>query len=112
MGSSPFSFSFTSTAARYRIPVQPPTKSDKSFSIRYVTIHFLDRIGYLSSVTENAPKSPFFCVNRDPIGYGFRAGERAIRSGLKKRKKSSSNNKKERSKGSFFFLSRKGKSKI
>ena len=60
----------------------PPTKSDKNLSIRYVTIHFLDRVEHLS-VTETAPKSPFVCVNRDPIGYSFRAGGRAIRSGLK-----------------------------
>ena len=33
----------------------------------------------LRSVTEIAPKSPFLCVNRSPIQYGFRAGAKAIR---------------------------------
>ena len=31
------------------------------------------------SVTEIAPKSPFLCVNRSLIRYGFRAGARTIR---------------------------------
>ena len=33
----------------------------------------------LRSVTEIAPKTPFLCVNRSPIWYGFRAGTKAIR---------------------------------
>ena len=33
----------------------------------------------LRSVTEIAPKSPFFRVNRSPFRYGFRADARAIR---------------------------------
>ena len=36
------------------------------------------------SVTEIAPKSPFLCVNRSPIRYGFRAGAKAIRHGVNK----------------------------
>ena len=35
----------------------------------------------LRSVTEIAPKSPFY-VNRSPIQYGFRAGDKAFRLGL------------------------------
>ena len=30
------------------------------------------------SFTEFAPKSPFLCVNRSPIRYGFRVGPQAI----------------------------------
>ena len=33
---------------------------------------------HLRSVTEIAPKSPFLCVNRSPVGYGFRADAQAI----------------------------------
>ena len=33
----------------------------------------------LRSVREIAPKSPFLCVNRSPIRYGFRAGTKDIR---------------------------------
>ena len=33
----------------------------------------------LRTVTEIAPKSPFLCVNRSPIRYGFRAGAKAVR---------------------------------
>ena len=73
----------SSLLSSFHFPLlSPPTKSDKNLSIRYVTIHFLDRVEHLPA-TETAPKSPFVCVNRDPIGYGFRAGGRAIRSGLK-----------------------------
>ena len=72
----------SSLLSSFHSPPPPPTKSDKNLSIRYVTIHFLDRVEHLPA-TETAPKSPFVCVNRDPIGYGFRAGGRAIRSGLK-----------------------------
>ena len=32
----------------------------------------------LRSVTEIEPKSPFLCVNRSSIRYGFRAGAKAI----------------------------------
>ena len=32
----------------------------------------------LRSVTEIAPESPFLCVKRIPIRYGFRAGVKAI----------------------------------
>ena len=32
----------------------------------------------LRPVTEIAPKSPFLCVNRSPIQYGFPAGAKAI----------------------------------
>ena len=40
-----------------------------------VTLHFRD----FRSVTEIAPKSPFLCVNRSPIRYGFRVGKKATR---------------------------------
>ena len=33
----------------------------------------------LCSITEIAPKSPFLCVNRNPIQYGFPAGAKAMR---------------------------------
>ena len=33
----------------------------------------------LRFLTEIAPKSPFLCVNRSPIWYGFRASTKAIR---------------------------------
>ena len=33
----------------------------------------------LSSITEIAPKSPFLCLNRNRIRYGFRAGAKAMR---------------------------------
>ena len=33
------------------------------------------------SVKEFAPKSPFLCVNRSPIRYGFRVGAKAARGG-------------------------------
>ena len=36
----------------------------------------------LRSVTEIAPESPFLCVNRIPIRYGFRTGGNAIRYGV------------------------------
>ena len=39
----------------------------------------LIRAAQLRSVTEIAPKSPFLCVNRSPIRYGFCAGAKAIR---------------------------------
>ena len=35
--------------------------------------------GQLRSVKEIAPKSPFLCVNRSPIQYGFCAGAKAFR---------------------------------
>ena len=47
--------------------------------IRYVTFHFRDRRSAPSLVTENLQKSTFLCVNRSPIGFGFRVGARAIR---------------------------------
>ena len=42
-------------------------------------IHFRIDAGQLRSVTETAPKSPPYCVNKSSIRYGFRAGERALR---------------------------------
>ena len=33
----------------------------------------------LCSITEIAPKSPFLCVNRNPIQYGFPASAKAMR---------------------------------
>ena len=36
-------------------------------------LHVTDRRAQLGSVTEIAPKSPFLCVNRSSIRYGFRA---------------------------------------
>ena len=41
---------------------------------RYVTLHVRDRAAQLRAVAEIAPKSLFFCVNRDSLQYGFRAG--------------------------------------
>jgi len=48
--------------------------------IPYVTLVFRDRHGavQLRSLTKIAPKSPFLCVNRSPIRYGFRASTKAI----------------------------------
>ena len=48
--------------------------------IPYVTLVFRDRHGavQLRSLTKIAPKSPFLCVNRIPIWYGFRASTKAI----------------------------------
>ena len=37
----------------------------------------------VQSLTEIAPKSPFLCVNRNPIWYGFRAGAKAIQYSIK-----------------------------
>ena len=37
-----------------------------------------------STLTEIAPKSPFFCVNRNPIRCGFRADSKAIRYSMNK----------------------------
>ena len=36
----------------------------------------------LRSVTEIVPESPFLCVNKSPIRYGFNAGAKAIRYGM------------------------------
>ena len=43
-------------------------------------LHTILEIGaaQLRPVTEIAPKSPFLCVNRSPIQYGFPAGAKAI----------------------------------
>ena len=38
-----------------------------------------NRWAQLHSVTEIAPPHPFLCVNKSPIGYGFRGGGKAIR---------------------------------
>ena len=38
-------------------------------------------------VAEIAPKSPFLCVIRIPIGYDFRAGEKSIRYIVKRQTK-------------------------
>ena len=43
---------------------------DSIFEISAAQLRFL---------TENALKSPFLCVNRSPIAYGFSAGAKAIR---------------------------------
>ena len=44
-----------------------------------MSLHYIE-IGavQLGSVTGLVPKSPFLCVNRNPIQYGFRAGAKAI----------------------------------
>ena len=39
---------------------------------------------HLRSVTENLQKSPFLCVNRSPIRFGFRFGVKAIRYSVNK----------------------------
>ena len=36
------------------------------------------RAAQLRSVLETEPKSPFLCMNRNPIWYGFRTGAKAI----------------------------------
>ena len=38
-----------------------------------------NRVAQHRCVTEIALKSPFLCVNKSPIRYGFRAGAKAIR---------------------------------
>ena len=44
-----------------------------------MSLHYIE-IGaaQLGSVTGLAPKSPFLCVNRSPIQYGFPVGAKAI----------------------------------
>ena len=51
-------------------------------AIQYDTNTYRYVIGaeQLHSVTEIAPKSPFLCVSRSPIRYGFCAVKKAIRS--------------------------------
>ena len=44
-----------------------------------MTLQFRDNAGQLRTVTEMAPKSPFLCVNRSPLRYGFHAGAKTIR---------------------------------
>ena len=53
-------------AIRYRVDTSPLQRS-------------VQRSLLLRAVTETALKSPFLCVNRSPIRYGFRAGAKAIR---------------------------------
>ena len=81
--------------------------------IRYQTIHFLDCVKHLRSVTETVSKSLFVCVNRDPNGYDFRAGERDIRSGLKKQQQQQQQKTKnfQRKAFSFFLQKEKARSK-
>ena len=47
--------------------------------IRYVTLHFRDPRGAASLRYRKRAKSPFWCVNRSLIRYGFYAGAKAIR---------------------------------
>lgn len=48
--------------------------------IRPVAMHFQDRRGAVSLRHRNrAEITVHMCVNRSPIGYGFRAGAEAIR---------------------------------
>ena len=47
--------------------------------IRYVTLLAFETGAALRSVAEIAPKSPFLCVNRSTIRYGFRSGVKASR---------------------------------
>ena len=42
------------------------------------TIHFKDRRGAASLRYRNRPEISVLCVNKNPIRYGFRAGQRAI----------------------------------
>ena len=60
-----------------RVPFHAAPKCGTQL-IQYVTLHFWDQWGaaQLRSVREIAPKSPLFCVNRNTIRYGFRAGAR------------------------------------
>ena len=53
-------------AIRYRVDTSPLQRS-------------VQRSLLLRAVTETALKSPFLCVNRSPIRYGFRACAKAIR---------------------------------
>lgn len=51
---------------------------EKQKPIRYMTIHF-QGLAWRTGVTETSLKSSHLCVNRSPIGYGFRTWARAIR---------------------------------
>ena len=69
----PLFYLFTSTTVQ--IPVQTALKCGTE-PLQYVTLHFRDQRGAAQprSVTEIAPKSPFFWVNRSiPSGAGTRA---------------------------------------
>ena len=71
----------------YQITFGDDTKSHQlkcEHRIRYVTFHLRDRRGTASlRLTEMVPKSPFLCVNWNPIRYDFRAREKTIRYGVK-----------------------------
>ena len=75
--SSPRSYPFTYTAIR--IPVHIARQSGINLSDMWRST-FKDRRGVaqLRAVKEIAPKSPFWCVNRSPLRYGFRVGARAV----------------------------------
>ena len=65
----------------YRIAFRADTKA-LQYSVHTYPIcdrlHFRDRPG-AAPLQKHAPKSPFLCVNRIPIRYGFCAGVKAIR---------------------------------
>ena len=83
---SPYSWKFTAvsvdsrprsyllTSATLRIPVHTAAKCGTIWRPTFE----ISSVQHRSAVTEIAPKLPSLCVNRSPIWYSFRAGEKAI----------------------------------
>ena len=83
---SPYSWIFTSVSFRFQsslllIPEYPFTLHQSVAQNLSDMWRSTIEIGaeQIRSVTEIAPKSPFSCVNRIPVRYGFRTDAKAIR---------------------------------